>query len=304
MPNCPATGSRSVPIDAVGTSTARLRVESTSGGSVEATRWITTTADPVESFDVQLRGVGTLGTQEAAAFAAAEQRMEDIVVRGVADATSVPARPSCLPAASPDLPSTVDDLLIDVSVQPIDGAGGILGQAGPTCLRAGTFLPVAGQMIFDSADVANLLPDGTFATVVLHEMGHVLGFGTNWAATNSATGLGGTDPRYIGGRGVAEWSALGGAGTVPLEDTGAPGTRDNHWRESVFGAELMTGYLNDGVNPLSRLSVASLADLGYQVDVTQADAYSAPSLLAGLRSAWGASAPSELRIERPRAGDL
>ena len=72
MPNCPATGSRSVPIDAVGTSTARLRVESTSGGSVEATRWITTTADPVESFDVQLRGVGTLGTQEAAAFAAAE----------------------------------------------------------------------------------------------------------------------------------------------------------------------------------------------------------------------------------------
>ena len=230
--------------------------------------------------------------------------MEDIVVRGVADATSVPARPSCLPAASPDLPSTVDDLLIDVSVQPIDGAGGILGQAGPTCLRAGTFLPVAGQMIFDSADVANLLPDGTFATVVLHEMGHVLGFGTNWAATNSATGLGGTDPRYIGGRGVAEWSALGGAGTVPLEDTGAPGTRDNHWRESVFGAELMTGYLNDGVNPLSRLSVASLADLGYQVDVTQADAYSAPSLLAGLRSAWGASAPSELRIERPRAGDL
>lgn len=96
----------------------------------------------------------------------------------------------------------------------------------------------------------------------------------------------------------------GAAGTVPLEDTGAPGTRDNHWRESVFGAELMTGYLNDGVNPLSRLSVASLADLGYQVDVTQADAYSAPSLLAGLRSAWGASAPSELRIERPRAGDL
>ena len=96
----------------------------------------------------------------------------------------------------------------------------------------------------------------------------------------------------------------GAAGTVPLEDTGAPGTRDNHWRESVFGAELMTGYLNDGVNPLSRLSVASLADLGYQVDVTQADAYSPPSMLAGLRSAGRTGTPLELRIDRPHVGQL
>jgi len=302
VPNCPATGSRNVSIGAVGTSTARLRVESTSGRATETTRWITTTADPVEGFDLQLRGIGSLGTQEAAAFTAAAQRMEDIVIRGVADATSVPARPSCLPAASPDLPTTVDDLLIDVSVQPIDGAGGILGQAGPTCLRAGTFLPVAGQMIFDSADVANLLPDGTFATVVLHEMGHVLGFGTNWQFTNSATGLGGADPRYIGGRGVAEWSTMGGSGSVPLENTGAAGTRDSHWRESVFGAELMTGYLNNGVNPLSRLSVASFADLGYQVDVAQADGYTPPGAVAGLRIAGGA--PRELLMQRATAGAL
>ena len=302
VPNCPATGSRNVPVTALGTSTARLRVESSSGQATESTRWVTTTADPVETFDLQLRGIEALSSQEAAAFTAAEQRLEEMVVRGVGDVASVPSRPTCLPAASPDLPSTVDDLLVDVAIQPIDGAGGILGQAGPTCLRSGTFLPLAGQMIFDSADVANLLPDGTFATVVLHEMAHVLGYGTIWQLTNSSTGAGGADPTYIGGRGVAEWSAFGGTGNVPLENTGAAGTRDSHWRESVFGAELMTGYLNNGVNPFSRLSVASLADLGYQVDLAQADEYAVPAPSAGLRAF--SSAPRSLSVERPLPGAL
>lgn len=34
----------------------------------------------------------------------------------------------------------------------------------------------------------------------------------------------------------------------------------------------MTGFLGAGNNPLSEISIAALADLGYQVDRTQADA--------------------------------
>jgi hypothetical protein len=70
---------------------------------------------------------------------------------------------------------------------------------------------------------------------------------------------------------------------VPVENTGGAGTRDSHWRESTFNNELMTGYLNNGSNPLSRITVASLADIGYQVDISRADAYSPPagSLLGG-----------------------
>lgn len=36
----------------------------------------------------------------------------------------------------------------------------------------------------------------------------------------------------------------------------------------------MTGFLNRGSNPLSRISVGSLADLGYVVNVAAADGYS------------------------------
>lgn len=303
VPNCPSTGSRNVTTTVAGTTTARLRVESSSGASAEATRWIIATADPVESYDVALVGVGALDPSAAAAFTAAEARLEQLVIRGVADQTGVPARPSCLPSTSPDLPPSIDDLVIDVAVRSIDGVGGIVGQAGPTCVRATSNLPVAGQMVFDSADVANLVASGIFDRVVLHEMLHVLGYGTIWNLLGASTGTGGADPRYQGGRGVAEWSLLGGSANVPLENTGAAGTRDSHWRESTFGTELMTGYLNTGTDPLSRLSVASLADLGYQVDVGQADAYSLPGMLAALRLG-PAAAPTELDVVRPAPAPL
>jgi hypothetical protein len=35
----------------------------------------------------------------------------------------------------------------------------------------------------------------------------------------------------------------------------------------------MTGYVSYSSNPLSRMSIASLADMGYRVDLTQADSY-------------------------------
>jgi hypothetical protein len=71
---------------------------------------------------------------------------------------------------------------------------------------------------------------------------------------------------------------------VPVENLGGPGTRDAHWRETTFGNELMTGFLNPGSNPVSRLTIASLADLGYQVGFATAEPYSLPGNLAALRA--------------------
>ena len=46
--------------------------------------------------------------------------------------------------------------------------------------------------------------------------------------------------------------------------------------ESCLGLELMTSALTNGVdNPLSRITVATLDDLGYTVDYSSADAYDA-----------------------------
>ena len=65
---------------------------------------------------------------------------------------------------------------------------------------------------------------------------------------------------------------------VPVENTGGPGTADSHWRETVFRNEMMTGFVGPSGNPLSRMTVASLQDLGYVVDLNAAEPYSLPNL--------------------------
>ena len=177
---------------------------------------------------------------------------------------------------------TIDDIVIDASAIAIDGRGGILGQAGPTQLRPGSFLPAAGVMEFDSADLATMERDGSLVSVITHEMGHVLGIGTNWDELGLRQGAGTVNPTFTGASAMHEFAALsGGAATraVPLANVGGPGTRDAHWRESVFGNELMTGFLNDGPNPLSRLTIAALQDMGYEVGFASADPYALPSAL-------------------------
>ena len=70
---------------------------------------------------------------------------------------------------------------------------------------------------------------------------------------------------------------------------GGPGTADAHWRELVFDNELMTGFVNFGTNPLSGITVASLADVGYAVNLAGADPYSIP---APIRLRAGPSRPA------------
>ncbi|MCA9181477.1 MAG: LEPR-XLL domain-containing protein [Planctomycetales bacterium] len=171
---------------------------------------------------------------------------------------------------------TVDDLLIDVSAGSIDGPGGTLGGANADRFRSGSLLPYHGTIQFDSADLASMEANGTLRDVVLHEIGHVLGIGTLWQSRGLLVGAGTSNSGFIGPLAVAEYNALTGSHftAVPVENAGGRGTRDAHWRESVFGIELMTGYVGPGVNlPLSRLTIASLADLGYQVDMSAADPY-------------------------------
>jgi hypothetical protein len=77
---------------------------------------------------------------------------------------------------------------------------------------------------------------------------------------------------------------------VPVEGNGGDGTADSHWRESVLANELMTGFLGPGtVNPLSRITVASMADLGYTVNIAAADPYAQPSAMSLLAMSTPAS---------------
>jgi hypothetical protein len=195
-----------------------------------------------------------------------------------------------------DLPDVVfqgrviDDLAIDARAVPIDGVNNILGQAAPDQFRSGSLLPYHGFMEFDTADLSALEANGQLFSVIVHEMGHVLGIGTLWQAKGLLAGAGTSNPVYVGGNGVAAYNAIFGAtgNSVPVENTGGDGTRDSHWRESVFGAELMTGFINPGANPLSRVTAASLIDLGYSVNLAAADGYTPP------RSVRAVTAPAGL----------
>ncbi len=285
---CAGSRSRNVTIGSTGPTVVRLTV-SDGTETDTATTAFSVAPGPTESYDIVLRPQGALDPAAAPLFAAAELRLEDVVVAGV-PATQVSVAADLCGATNGEFSGTVDDLVIDISTTAIDGDGGVLARAGPCIVNAVDRLPRFGVMEFDSADLSDLVASGLLDDVIVHEMTHVLGFGTVWSSLPSGSvisGAGTTDPRYQGPRGIAEWSALGGAGAVPVEANGGPGTADSHWRESLFANELMTGFINAGTNPLSRLTAASLADLGYLVDVDATDAYTPPSIpptLSALRA--------------------
>ena len=203
----------------------------------------------------------------------------NIVINYTGDATYKPyfdaAKALWEKVITTDVPdyNGVDDLEISASVVSIDGVSGTLGQAGPTSLRPTTYLPYKGTMKFDSADMASMISDGTLTSVVTHEMGHVLGFGTLWDYLHLNTVF----AQYTGANALAEYRTLSGnasASYVPLETGGGAGTADSHWSESIFGAELMTGYAESAPPmPLSRLTIAAMKDLGYGVDFSAAQSF-------------------------------
>ncbi len=182
---------------------------------------------------------------------------------------------------------TIDDLLIFARVVDIDGPGGVLAQAGPCLVRNSNTLPVVGQMEFDSADLQALESGGTMEQVMVHEMGHVLGFGAVlWSLFTpsliaDASLSGGADPHFTGPQALGDFDAVGGTNytgnKVPLAEVGGPGSQDSHWRESVFDNELMTPIIaTSGSNPLSRVTVGALGDMGYVVDKSGVDPYTLP----------------------------
>lgn len=158
----------------------------------------------------------------------------------------------------------IDDLYITAQLVTIDGAGGILGQAGATSVWNSSSLTATGQMQFDSADAKNYSNLGLWDDIVAHEMMHVLGFGSLWEYNRDLVSV---DNKYTGAAGLAAYNALNPTNQVSglaVETGGGAGTAGSHWAENVFGSELMTGYINNQ-NTLSQYSVMSLNDLGYQI---------------------------------------
>ena len=193
----------------------------------------------------------------------------------------------CWDITTDELLNAVDDVVIVATVTPIDGRGRILAGAGPCGVREGTHLPFMGAMLFDAEDLEWLAESGDLEEVIAHEIGHVLGIGTIWESLDllrnpSLPGNPGADTHFPGPLAIEAFDEAGGTeytgiGKVPVENRAGRGSGDAHWRESVLGNELMTPYQDVGiVDPLSAITIQSLADLGYKVDVSIAEQFTLP----------------------------
>ena len=186
---------------------------------------------------------------------------------------------------SPAINQVVDDLLVLVSLEFIDGVGGTLGSAGVCSVRQfSNGLPIVANLRLDTGDLGLLEGTTRLVDLILHELGHALGFGTLWASKgfleNPSLVSPGADTHFDGPSAVTAFDAIGGdvytgGQKVPVEnEEGSVGSRDSHWRLAVFSNELMTPLLvAAGANPLSRVTVASFGDLGYVVDEGAADTF-------------------------------
>ena len=176
---------------------------------------------------------------------------------------------------------------------------GTLADAWTIILRDPSFLPCIARLRLNGDNLPSL-SDELLADVMEHEMGHTLGFASwLWRGHNLLHDPSLTNPvfpapdtHFSGPLAIAAFNASGGAAytgaKVPVENNGIPGKADSHWRENVLDDELMTTRFNRLLphNPLSAITIQAMADIGYRVDITQAESYKGPFV-----TPFAASAP-------------
>ena len=252
-------------------------------------RTVEYTTSGTSAFDVEFVFKNFTPTAaKKAVFDAAEARWERIIRNSLPDFTVDG--------------EVVDDLRIEVELSPQ-----ALGSAAANVkiLRFESHLPAVSWMKFDETFYGSL-SDERLKSVILHEMAHALGFSATahrWKhylrGRRKYDRIGDEipDTHFLGPLATAAFNDAGGgdyAGAKTPVENGVTrltsGSVDHHWRESVLGDELMTSLLDfDEATPLSAVTVQALADVGYVVDVTQADPYTLPET----RGSEGASVRAE-----------
>ena len=291
-----------------GTCTIEMTFSSTTTGTLRAKcgseqnydssqQWQFSDPPDPNAFNIEVIWVGNEpSAAHQAAFNAAVTRWESIITSDIPDVFVSADEGGTIDGIK--VFGLVDDLRIYARLANIDGPGETLGSAGPRKMREQSKLPIVARMTFDTSDLGDFTLEA-LQDLYLHEMGHCLGIGTAWKPLGLLKDpsikyqffiipieVDGADTHFAGASAIEAFNDAGGTdyadGKVPVEnEKGGVGTRDGHWRQSVFGPhELMEGFASPSAamrQPLSAITIQSLSDLGYIVDVTQADAYTLPS---------------------------
>ena len=165
--------------------------------------------------------------------------------------------------------SIVDDVLIFVtSYNSFDRS---LAKGGVYTIRDVSKLPTIGVVALNLRYLDSLNEIQLYR-VVLHEFFHALGFGTLWES-HSLLGYNSSGYYFTGQNSLASFNSVGGLSyggdIVPVAiDKG-------HWNPIIFGQEIMVPS-NRNYGVLSSISISSLLDLGYEVDLRMSDEYTLP----------------------------
>jgi hypothetical protein len=170
-------------------------------------------------------------------------------------------------------------ITISAEGKAMDGVGGVLGSAGPKTayIYNSNRYTATGAMSFDSADLGNMESNGTLYSVIVHEMAHVIGFGTLWQLNGLYDeGTGQYTGAYANEAYRQEFDA--DALFVPVELDGGPGTADGHWDETWAGpaSDIMTGYI-EGAVTISNTTLAAFRDLGYNTMSVESSSETEPT---------------------------
>ena len=159
----------------------------------------------------------------------------------------------------------IDDVAVIVTSDP-ELTGGAWG--GLVQWTASNNLPAISHIIL--AEELLLGPVNVLRGVLMHEMCHALGFGTSWTE-ELLKEPNGDDTHFAGPLAIKAFDAAGGSS---YDGKKVPATANGHWRGEVFGNELMSASVDmSHPAPLSAITIQAMADLGYLVDVAQADDY-------------------------------
>ena len=153
----------------------------------------------------------------------------------------------------------------------------------PDSAGAAAGIPTHARMLLDRKRFGIAIEERpeVVRDLIAHAIGHALGFGAGMACSRFVEAKG-RRTFFTGRHAMKEYKAIARGGPVPLESQGDKETAGKHWDENardrsplgrIMVYELMSGNFDSGDNRLTRLTIAAMRDLGYDVDMDAAENY-------------------------------